>query len=152
VPVYPLDGGQILRSVLWFPLGRARSLKVATILGFAGSAAFVGLALWMRSTWIGLLSAFFLYSCWQGLQQARILGQLEKMPRHPGFRCPSCKTSPPLGAIWICRNCGGQHDTFLTQGVCPHCGAQSSTTTCPECARAYPMSDWAVPVLTHPAD
>lgn len=152
VPVYPLDGGQILRSLLWFPLGRARSLKVATILGFAGSIAFVGLALWMRSTWIALLSAFFLYSCWQGLQQARILGQLEKMPRHPGFRCPSCKTSPPQGAIWVCRNCGAQHDTFLTQGICPRCGAQPATTTCPECARAHPMSEWAVPILTHPAD
>jgi hypothetical protein len=27
LPVYPLDGGQILRSLLWFVLGRARSLR-----------------------------------------------------------------------------------------------------------------------------
>jgi hypothetical protein len=30
LPIYPLDGGQILRSLLWFVLGRARSLMVAT--------------------------------------------------------------------------------------------------------------------------
>lgn len=36
LPVYPLDGGQILRSLLWFLLGRARSLLVATVLGFCG--------------------------------------------------------------------------------------------------------------------
>ena len=30
LPIYPLDGGQILRSLLWFGLGRARSLMVAT--------------------------------------------------------------------------------------------------------------------------
>src|SRR6266702_5320240 len=39
LPIYPLDGGQILRSLLWFALGRARSLMVATSVGFAGVAA-----------------------------------------------------------------------------------------------------------------
>src|SRR6267154_1688281 len=44
LPIYPLDGGQILRSLLWFVLGRARSLMAATILGFIGVVGFAILA------------------------------------------------------------------------------------------------------------
>src|SRR5208282_3561270 len=39
LPIYPLDGGQILRSLLWFVFGRARSLMIATVIGFIGIAA-----------------------------------------------------------------------------------------------------------------
>jgi len=45
LPVYPLDGGQILRALLWFVLGRARSLMVAVVIGFVGVAGLVALAL-----------------------------------------------------------------------------------------------------------
>src|SRR5438876_754454 len=38
LPIYPLDGGQILRSLLWYVVGRARSLMAATIVGFVGVA------------------------------------------------------------------------------------------------------------------
>src|SRR5437016_1604617 len=44
LPVYPLDGGQIFRSLLWFVLGRARSLMVATVVGFIGAIGFIALA------------------------------------------------------------------------------------------------------------
>ena len=71
LPVYPLDGGQILRSLLWFGIGPRRSMLVATVIGLAGTAAFLGLAFWWRSIWIGIMAGFIGMICWRSFQAAR---------------------------------------------------------------------------------
>jgi Zn-dependent protease len=142
LPIYPLDGGQILRSLLWFAMGRARSLMAATIIGFLGVAALVVLALRIHSIWFGVLSVFILMNCWRGLQQARALLRLAKLPRHGGFICPSCKASPPLGEYWRCSNCKKSFDTFQSQAVCPYCATQFATTGCLDCGRVHPIREW----------
>ena len=106
LPVYPLDGGQILRSLLWFGLGRARSLMAATVLGFLGVLAIAALAVRAESIWLGIVAAFVAFNCWSGFQQARRLSALAKLPRHQGFACPSCGSAPPIGPFWGCSLCG----------------------------------------------
>jgi Zn-dependent protease len=144
LPMYPLDGGQILRSLLWFVLGRARSLMVATVIGFAGVLGLIALAIWIRSAWFGVLSAFILMNCWKGLQHARALSKLAKLPRRMGYTCPVCDTAPPLGNFWKCSQCGQQFDTFLNQAVCPQCSTRFEVTVCLDCGRANPMNRWVV--------
>jgi len=148
LPIYPLDGGQILRSLLWFVLGRARSLLVATVLGFVGVAAFIGLAIWTHSAWTGAIAVFMLLNCWGGLQHARALLRLTKLPRREGFACPACKAAPPIGDVWKCAQCAQPFDTFEHKGICPTCGAQFPITSCVECGAASPISEWVAPVVT----
>ncbi len=151
LPIFPLDGGQILRSLLWFPLGRARSLQVATILGFIGVTGFIGLALWMRSIWYGALAAFMLLNCWGGLKHAQELLRIAKLPRRQEFACPSCRTSPPAAALWRCGNCGQPFDTFATGAVCPRCSARFATTRCLDCGEQHAINEWIAPTLVGPS-
>jgi len=133
LPVFPLDGGQILWSLLWFKFGKARSMMIATIIGFIGIAAMIPYVLTQHKSWYYILAAFVAFNCWGGFQQARRLMKIAKIPRREGFACPSCKTAPPLGELWRCGKCGNAFDTFLTLGTCPHCGTQFNVTQCLDC-------------------
>ncbi len=143
LPIYPLDGGQILQSLLWFVLGRGRSLMATAILGLAGALGFICLALISKSMFLGAVSAFMLLNCYSGMRQARDLLRIAKAPRREGFACPSCRTAPPPGRYWKCRRCGLQFDTFQTRAVCPKCAAQFATTRCMDCGGNHPIREWA---------
>lgn len=145
LPVYPLDGGQILRALLWFPLGRARSLMVATVIGLVGVVALGGFALHLRSFWIGLIAVFMLTHCWRSFQQARLLREVELAPTHPGYACPECHAAPLAGAFWICQRCRRPFDPFASRGTCPSCLEQFPVATCPQCGTARPIPDWVQP-------
>ena len=145
LPVYPLDGGQILRSLLWFVIGRARSLLVASLIGFAGIAVVAGYFLWSdpdRWLIVGLLAFFLGQQCWQGFRHARALLALGRRPRHSGYACPACREAPAGGPMWQCGNCGQGFDPFSTRGICPHCRSPRSVIPCPTCGTPSPIEQW----------
>ena len=150
LPIYPLDGGQILRCLLWFALGRTRSLKVATMIGFAGATVLMVCAFLMNSVWAGVLAVFMLLACWRSWKQAAALSQMEATPRHAGFACPACTTAPPVGAFWRCPQCQTQFDTFATGAACPKCQARFATTACAHCGASRPMTEWIQPLPAPP--
>jgi len=153
MPVYPLDGGQILRSLLWFALGRAWSLAVAAILGFIGVAALALLALAVRSVWLGVIAVFILLNCWNGLRHAVRLVRTARAPRREGLMCPSCRNAPPTGAFWTCPRCGESLDIFASQAVCPRCDATLLAIRCLDCGAYSPVAAWnpSAPPLTDSA-
>ena len=83
LPVYPLDGGQILQSLLWFMMGRATSLMVVSIIGMLVGGGVLILALLSqggsgfgrpsspRSWRFALSSAFSKRVCWRAFSAGR---------------------------------------------------------------------------------
>lgn len=150
LPIYPLDGGQILRSLLWFVMGRARSLMVATILGLVGVAGFIIWAFVSRDLWLAAIAVFMLMNCWGGLKHAQSLLLMAKLPRRAAYSCPSCKTSPPIGAYWKCGNCSQAFDAFESNAICPNCRTPYPATRCLDCGNQHSIHDWMTPVLVAP--
>src|SRR5438046_4619117 len=90
LPVFPLDGGQIVRGLLWFPFGEIRSLQISSVIGLIGGAILGIVGLMAGSVWWAVL-AFFLFSrAWYGWQQAKAMIAASKM----GIPIPPSPTAP----------------------------------------------------------
>ncbi|HZK82665.1 MAG TPA: M50 family metallopeptidase [Humisphaera sp.] len=73
LPIYPLDGGQILQSLLWFVMGQARSLLVAATIGIIGAVGGILYIFIFRGgdMWLLFIGAFAITMAWNGVQTAR---------------------------------------------------------------------------------
>jgi Zn-dependent protease len=155
LPIYPLDGGQILQALLWFLVGRAQSLMIVSILGVICGLIVLGLvgvcALLSRALgvglnggmiWLGVIGVFIVFRSWVGFQQARALAAYLAAPRHQAAACPSCGAAPIIGPYWVCDLCNGRFDTFEHRAMCPRCAKNFSQTKCQECHQSHPMADW----------
>ena len=147
LPIYPLDGGQIVRALLWFPLGPARSLMAVTVLGVIAAGGGLVLALIFQQWWMVALALFAVVRSVTGFQASRRMQQILNAPRHEGIRCPSCGTAPMQGEFWSCSHCRRRFDTFVHGGVCPGCGVAFPLTACPNCGAQNPMALWYETVI-----
>jgi Zn-dependent protease len=80
LPIYPLDGGQILQSLLWFVLGFVRSLQIVAIIGLIGAAGIIALAfsLGWAGTWTGIMGLFIGLQAWTGFRRAQEIAELAR--------------------------------------------------------------------------
>jgi uncharacterized protein (TIGR03067 family) len=152
LPIFPLDGGQILQGLLWFFLGRARSLMVVAGLAIPVAVVLGAAALITRNWLLAAVFGFVLLASLGGLARAGALLRILKAPRRAGFRCPACGAAPPVGEFWVCSRCLMRYDTFEQRTACPRCGNHPQQTMCTECLQSRPAAEWAADAAsTEPA-
>jgi uncharacterized protein (TIGR03067 family) len=144
LPVYPLDGGQILQGLLWFILGRARSLLVAAAIGLVGALGLLAFAIASRSVLWGVMAGFGLLFSLVGVQAARTLSRMLEAPRREGAACPACGAAPPRGKFWNCPRCAAPADVFAAGGICPRCSTPFTGIFCAACGRTRPYAEWQI--------
>lgn len=145
LPIYPLDGGQILQSLLWFVLGRPRSLMVAAILGLVVAVGLMIPMLYWQEWWLTIMALFIAMRAWAGIKQARFLSRLETLPRHTNLACPFCHAPPVQGESYRCPQCAALFDVFDWKGICPRCQTRVAEVVCLNCFRPQPLPAWYPP-------
>jgi Zn-dependent protease len=81
LPVYPLDGGQMLQALLWYGIGRTRSLRVSAVIGMIVAAVGAAAALWAGYTWLVIIAVFIGWQSFNGWIYARRLAEYERLQR-----------------------------------------------------------------------
>jgi Zn-dependent protease len=152
LPFFPLDGGQIVRAVLWWMVGRARSLIVAGVIGMLGAAAGLGLALVYvpDQFMLFLLIAFAAFQCWGAVRQGLLLRRIENAPRFAGFACPRCNEPPPAMVGFRCPDCGTPFQPFPHLQTCPNGCARGAEVMCLFCMEPSDCHAWLRPDLLPP--
>jgi Zn-dependent protease len=143
LPIYPLDGGQIVQALLWFMIGPARSLLVVSVIGLSvGGAALIAAVVFVPDVWSIVLAGFIVLRSWVGFKAARTMSAHLNAPRRRDLACPNCHQSPPAGPFWICDACRTRFDTFAEEHVCPGCEKIHPRTMCPACRKMFPGVEW----------
>ncbi len=152
LPIYPLDGGQVARALLWFAIGRERSLLVAASIGLVASiVGGAAAAIVLQDYWMGIIGLYAAWHSWKGIKAARAQQTILRLPKHPRARCPHCGEAPPDGPIVRCSE-GHPVAPYDTEppGTCPACGSIVVALPCIHCHQEHsPAQALARPATQH---
>ena len=141
LPVYPLDGGKILQSLLWYVIGRARSLMVVSVIGLLGAVGIGLLAITSKLFWTALIALYMASSSVSAFKTSRLMLEVDRAPLRGSRSCPACGSPPQKGAFWRCV-CGARIDLFEHGGVCPTCQRIHTRVPCLNCGVASGEPLW----------
>jgi Zn-dependent protease len=144
LPIYPLDGGQILQALLWFIVGEGRSLMIASIIGLIGAAGGLALAVYIGDIWLIVIALFAATQSFGAFKRSRLMAAREQPTIRGNARCPACGAAPPVGPYWGC-TCGKSFDVFENRGTCPNCGGAFAVVPCPHCRQSSAPFAWFTP-------
>lgn len=79
LPIYPLDGGQIVQSILWFFVGYRKSLQFVATIGMVAAIGLIGVGIYFGRVWTIIMAIFIFMQALKGYAHARMLAFGEQM-------------------------------------------------------------------------
>lgn len=73
LPIYPLDGGQTLMSILWYVTGRAAAMQIVGVIGMIGAAGLLVLSLLIGNVLMIFIAGFVGLQAWAGYRMGERL-------------------------------------------------------------------------------
>lgn len=82
LPIFPMDGGQLLRGLLWLKFGPVKSMLFAAWTGLVlGGALLIYALVEYHSTWMALVLGLMLHQAWMTIQRVRAAQKTGALPR-----------------------------------------------------------------------
>lgn len=82
LPIYPMDGGQLLRGLLWLKIGPIKSILIAAWVGLVlGAAVAVYVLVVWKLIWLPIILALMLHQSWMTIQSIRRAQREGVIPR-----------------------------------------------------------------------
>ncbi len=97
MPVYPLDGGQVLQSILWHRMSYGRSMRIATTVGMVGAVVFGCIGLFTQNFLLLGIAIFGYITC----QQQRQSVASEDSFDYGRFEEPPPVSTPKRKRAWL---------------------------------------------------
>jgi len=74
LPIFPLDGGQLVQAGLWFKLGYYRPMNIACIVGYVGGGMLAVFGFWVGNLLLVFIALSGLATCYMMRRQLREAG------------------------------------------------------------------------------
>lgn len=145
LPIFPLDGGQILDALLAGGLGTARGKLVGSIVGimFATPACIVALVA-LDVVDLAIMVTLIVWNAKAMRWAFTMVGVEKRNGKMEGYVCPDCGNKPVAWPTAKCEACGVLCN-FLTDETCWQCGERGSGKVgCNYCGSFVQREAWAM--------
>ena len=78
LPLYPLDGGRMIRELVSVRTSQFQATFVAVMVGGVGGLIMFSLALWYHLIWVAVVGAFVLYTCLKRHRELELLADSQE--------------------------------------------------------------------------
>ena len=112
LPLYPLDGGRMIREMISVKTSQFQATFVTVIIGGVGGFVMFSLALWYHQVWIAVVGAFVIYTCLKRHRELELLADNQENEFGYDFSegytslersmtpSPAMSHPPTLGQTW----------------------------------------------------